>query len=287
MVPLKSSLRTLAMLCMVWLMMPSSMAATSPVQNDLCENVCGEEVACSQECDSYIPQGPLFPTTCGEYNGGYDNDQCDGYPFFDCTYVCDGLSSPSTECLYDGELESCESWFSLSCGDDICEGGEEEDCSSCSADCGACPEDNDELDDEWLDVMGEGTGEGYLNGSAQGYSQFLELADAAGLIPDGDYEVGEWADDEFMAGTQQQYAWGMGWYDCTVRTERVKKLNKVQAKATVVGTIAALMCGRLPLPAKVLACDVAGVSAMVIGATTTVRNNASVLPCFRAPGGQP
>jgi hypothetical protein len=82
-------------------MVPTAVAAVAGME--MCEEACNEFADCDTECFE-----PVFlmlqSTTCGDWDGGIGNLQCEG-----------------------------------ECGDDLCAEWAGESCSSCSLDCGPCP----------------------------------------------------------------------------------------------------------------------------------------------------
>jgi hypothetical protein len=101
---------------------------------DDCDQICGPTAECDQTC-----YNELFVTTCGEYDGGWTNDWCDGNT---CEDICGPYTGGNFVCWWDGELSTCEDFGDAAeCGDEICawvDGGET--CLNCEDDCG-CPPD--------------------------------------------------------------------------------------------------------------------------------------------------
>jgi hypothetical protein len=79
---------------------PAAIAAAAGME--MCSEVCDEGASCDTEC--FEPAFLFFSTTCGEWDGGFANQHCQG-----------------------------------ECGDDVCAEWAGEGCSSCSDDCGPCP----------------------------------------------------------------------------------------------------------------------------------------------------
>ena len=114
----------------------TSVAASAGMLPD-CENACGPSADCKAGCKLWVGES-LEEISCGEYNGGADNDQCNT-----CDYECTVWSNPSQECWIGGSTSDCETdgpEYAV-CGDGLCQnwsGGEG--CDSCATDCGECPD---------------------------------------------------------------------------------------------------------------------------------------------------
>jgi len=100
------------------------------LQYPLCSQACGPAVSCDEDCSSFIDQGPLFDTTCGEYSGEPWNGagNCLGTCGDD---YCNEYNDEDPDTCY----EDCGE-----CGDDICTAGWE-DTAHCYEDCGYCGDD--------------------------------------------------------------------------------------------------------------------------------------------------
>ena len=102
-----------------------------------CDGYCGAEVDCAASC--IVRDGEIIEEmTCGEYNGGAANNQCNT-----CDFECSLWSNPSQECWIGGSTSDCETDGPeyAACGDDVCQNGPGgEGCDSCALDCGPCPE---------------------------------------------------------------------------------------------------------------------------------------------------
>lgn len=104
----------------------------------LCASECGEEATCDTACE--YPVGEIWAfTTCGEYDGGFENGWCNGP---DCEAICGPYASPEQFCYDENVASDCETYGDYAvCEDDICANiGGNENCSTCPQDCGgACP----------------------------------------------------------------------------------------------------------------------------------------------------
>lgn len=102
-----------------------------------CEFECGPSADCNTGCRVQIGEF-LDEITCGEYNGGADNNQCNT-----CDFECNIWSAPTQECWMGGSETDCQTdgpEYAV-CGDDICQNGSGgEGCDSCAVDCGECPD---------------------------------------------------------------------------------------------------------------------------------------------------
>jgi hypothetical protein len=110
----------------------------APLVTDWCSSVCGEETSCTEPCLIVQGQLPAIEITCGEYDGGPANDQCDGD---DCATECQWWSGPDDVCWWQDEETTCQDYGgSGDCGDDICVSWQGESCDTCPEDCGGdCP----------------------------------------------------------------------------------------------------------------------------------------------------
>ena len=110
-------------------------AASAVVLPD-CENECGPGADCASGCKIQIGEF-LDEITCGDYNGGAANNQCNT-----CNAECTIWSNPNQECWMGGSQSDCETdgpEYAV-CGDDLCQNGSAgEGCDSCALDCGDCP----------------------------------------------------------------------------------------------------------------------------------------------------
>jgi hypothetical protein len=173
---LKLARHTLLVLAVFFYLHPGAVQAAAPhgagnaLHDGYCNDpdVCNDTVDCGTPCSPYTEDHRVLPDTvdltCGTYGGGADSGECDDT----CADICGGsvqcdtpcdhvISDPKTCGDYDGG--SADSWCTTcgdavceegetlgtcpqdchSCGDGICSGGYE-DCSTCSDDCGVCPE---------------------------------------------------------------------------------------------------------------------------------------------------
>lgn len=101
-----------------------------------CELECGPSADCNAGCRIQVGES-LEDITCGEYNGGADNNQCNT-----CDYECTIWSAPDQECWIGGTTSDCETdgLEYAYCGDGICQNGAAgESCANCDEDCNTCP----------------------------------------------------------------------------------------------------------------------------------------------------
>jgi hypothetical protein len=102
---------------------------------DRCDAICTLAADCAAECMNIPsdPELPGFQSTCGDYNGGACSNTCNT--------TCTPYGSSGTSCdANGGSATTCGSYgVYLTCGDGVCAAGTgDEDCNSCSADCGSC-----------------------------------------------------------------------------------------------------------------------------------------------------
>lgn len=92
-----------------------SSAVAAATGMEMCSEVCDECADCDTEC--FEPAFMFFSTTCGQWDGGVINQHCEG-----------------------------------ECGDDLCADWAGESCSSCSDDCGPCPDPDIECDNSLCEL---------------------------------------------------------------------------------------------------------------------------------------
>jgi hypothetical protein len=177
---------------------------------DDCDATCGPTAACDEACYK-----DLLLTTCGQYDGGHENDWCDGDT---CEDICSALVSSNWACWMDGDPVTCFDYGEYAeCGDGFCasvDGGEthancEEDCGPAppSPTCGqdgcepgetwrSCPQDCDEPDDDCGDGNCARNEDGESCPQDCTFSGDLGLSPhtcPTGFVPKGEYCV--WASD--------------------------------------------------------------------------------------------
>jgi hypothetical protein len=107
--------------------------AVLSMTTDDCDQICGPTAECDLTC-----YNELLVTTCGEYDGGHENDWCDGDT---CEDQCSPWVAGNWACWMGGELVTCQDFGDYAeCDDGYCawvDGGET--CSNCETDCGPCP----------------------------------------------------------------------------------------------------------------------------------------------------
>lgn len=253
-----------------------------------CDAVCSLSVSCQQACVFFpCPECEALETTCGQYQGGFANDFCDGSPDYSCSYLCDSGTSPNTECTFEAQQMTCgEYGVSATCGDGICRVGSEN-CSECPEDCGSCPNVTENDLPTAIAVAEDIELAGYLDGSVYGLSQALNLAGQAGLIPNEDYSV-DWADAGEPYGLQREYKqvsipW---WYHCPAKEVFVATLRKVSSRGGFLkyyfyaaSAVAAVWAPEAALPLLSIALNFDAAS---LGASQ-IADAVERLPCFQAP----
>ena len=115
----------------------TSAVSANTVRIPDCDGYCGAEVDCAAGC--IVRDGEFIDeVTCGEYNGGAANNQCNT-----CDFECTNWSNPAQECWTGGSTSDCETDGAeyAVCGDGTCQNGSGgEGCDTCPADCDVCPE---------------------------------------------------------------------------------------------------------------------------------------------------
>ena len=152
-------------------------ARPRPALFDLCDEECGPEVSCEQECWSWAPDLPLLESTCGEWSGPPWNGegQCLGYcgdgfcnSFNNEEYGPEGCPEDCGQCgdeicdANNGENTATCYADCRECGDDICDGELFENCGTCATDC------NPNAEECGSGEPGESCDEGKFN-NAQGH----------------------------------------------------------------------------------------------------------------------
>lgn len=111
--------------------------AATPLVLDWCDQVCNETANCGTSCLWAVGQEPAHEYTCGTYDGGPANDQCDGDG---CATECSWWSLGEDVCWWSNEETTCGVYGVYGgCGDNVCVQYQDESCISCAEDCSVCP----------------------------------------------------------------------------------------------------------------------------------------------------
>src|SRR5690242_5153148 len=98
-----------------------------------CEEVCDPDASCDTDCEYWVGESLAF-STCGDYDGGPDNGQCNGDS---CDTLCGPFAPPERECWSDDQPTDCDTFgYYVACDDGYCAAGTtDEDCGNCPEDC--------------------------------------------------------------------------------------------------------------------------------------------------------
>jgi hypothetical protein len=99
-----------------------------------CIAVCDSSVDCFEECEYPVEYGWVF-TTCGEYEGGWQENMCNPDTQVGCSYLC-ATGDEYTSCVDGGASTTCGAYGEYPyCGNNVCDLDAGETMSSCSTDC--------------------------------------------------------------------------------------------------------------------------------------------------------
>ena len=110
--------------------------SAASVRHPDCGSYCGESRECDVQCWQPVGESQQL-ITCGEYDGGWLNDMCNGNS---CVLGCGPTVPCDDACYYEGSPTTCGEYTEYegcaSCGDYVCATLAGESRTTCPADCG-------------------------------------------------------------------------------------------------------------------------------------------------------